>query len=181
MASENYTVIGVDECESCQPVAPRKMEVVNPDGSVTKIYQTGDVPLEFLTPCMGIGFMTISMYLDGIHTMGCASRVYSLFSNWEQLSCKPARYPNSTNACCVTNMTKCECVYPPTLTKGIHQICCLDIRYGIPCDPEVPFLVNLAGYTVFYKTFKFSGKCCASSAQLEQDFREYHTTTSGKN
>ena len=46
--------------------------------------------------------------------------MFLITSNWEQykqLTCKPARYPNSTNSCCTTNETRCECFWPPTFFK----------------------------------------------------------------
>ena len=79
--------------------------------------QTGDTPLEFVYPFFGLGCFSLGIYLESYHTCGCASRAMFLTSNWEQLTCKPARYPNSTNSCCTTNETKCECFWPPTFFK----------------------------------------------------------------
>ena len=97
------------------------------------IAQTGDVPLDYLYPYCGFGFLMLSIYLETPHFLGCSSRTYFCCSNWEQLTCKVARHPNSTNACCVTNMTKCECVWPPVFVKVSyivqHDTCMIRVYY----------------------------------------------------
>jgi len=139
----------------------------------------GDTPIEYVYPILGFGIFSFGIYTEFPHCLGCVSRTYFGTSNWEQMTCKPARYPNSTNACCVTNRTNCECVWPPTFFKFIDQVLFLDIRIGIPCDDDAPMLWNLFGYTLCYKNFRWVGKCGQSYKQLEDEFIAVNGGTPG--
>eukprot|EP01035_Chromulina_nebulosa_P024791 gene24791-32285_t len=133
----------------------------------TRPLQTGDIPLDFVYPILGLCCFSVGIYTEGFHICGCASRRMCLTSNCEQLTCKPARYPNSTNSCCTTHECRSECFWPPTFYKVVDQFFCLDTRLGIPCDDDVPFLINVLGFTLFYKNLDFVGEWCLSFKDLK--------------
>jgi hypothetical protein len=74
------------------------------------IFFVGDIPHEFLYPFLGCGIIALHGYFEMPHCLGTSSQSTCLCSLYEQMTCKIARVPNSHDACCVTNMTRCECV-----------------------------------------------------------------------
>eukprot|EP01036_Dinobryon_divergens_P029274 gene29275-38344_t len=55
----------------------------------------------------------------------------------------------------------------PMSAEVVDQFFCLDTRLGIPCDDDVPFLINVLGFTLFYKNLDFVGEWCLSFKDLK--------------
>ena len=134
-----------------KPVAPEFQEEIQID-------------VKELVPFAGTCCALVSCFADWPECLGCDVEAALCCIEIETVCCKTSKNPNT---CCVCNENSCRCVYPSTIAKGMAQVFCLDARFALPCDKDVPNVVGCCFFT-----------CCLDCG-LQCKFMEKIGTMSG--
>jgi len=117
--------------------------------ATVKTSDDGIINASELMPCMAAGCCITSYYFEYPNCMGAKIIQETCCINSTVTCCKPSSHPDK---CCVIYEGACKCLMPQTCIKAENQLCCIDIRVGLPCDDtELPCLCTIAGLTIMYK------------------------------
>ena len=89
--------------------------------------------------------------------------------------CHEIKEPNGCqckNLCCfLCGNGHCQCGFDSYCCKNIGQILCCDLRCAIPCDEDVPCMLNVIGITLMYRCVN-TLYCCGRIQQAEDAYNE---------
>ena len=125
--------------------------------------QNSDSELNNLTPIYGACCVFYSCYTKWPQCIGCTQATTCLCVKSKGICCKPPT--NDPKTCCICSDTSCSLIYPTTCVKAQVQEFCIEGRCAVPCDEDVPCIVNILGLTCFYKN-KFKIACCQNFGSL---------------
>ena len=104
-----------------------------------------------MCPCMGCCCVAFSLYPVFPDCIGCYSKgVACACIEVEQLCCKVSKSPGVHCKVCNGEL---EIVDPVTCCKLTQTTCCIDQRFAIPTDAEVPCTMAVAGF-ICVRSFK---------------------------
>ncbi len=130
--------------------------------------ETGKVDILGLTPVCGLCCNIGSCYTDWPECCGMSCGGELLCGDCDFSCCKRGL---SGRECCSCFKGQCACVSPQVCIKSQQQICCIDMRASLPCEPEeVPCILNVCFINFCYKWGCNCG-CCASIEDLEKKYQ----------
>lgn len=80
-------------------------QIIVVERNTTPKYATGDVPVEFLVPCLGLYCCTTNCYIEQPHCIGYASRCDLLCISCKGMACKLSR---EEGVCCACQRGTCD-------------------------------------------------------------------------
>lgn len=124
------------------------MATIKP-AEIEKPLDTDVASVQHLVPIIAICCCFASLYCKFPECIGCTVAQTCCCCEQKGISCKPAT--NDKRMCCICSDCSINCIYPTTCMKGQQQQCCFDGRFALPCDADVPCVINLCGITLCYK------------------------------
>lgn len=103
-----------------------------------------EVPVADIMPCFAFCCCMQSCYCKTPNCWGCYVNETFLCLEAEFQGCKPSDEQGKENKeCCVLLSGQCKCVEVTTCCKAVNNCCCLDCRFALPCDKDVPAVCGL--------------------------------------
>ena len=96
---------------------------------------------------------------------GCSSEFRVLCFQSKAIGCKPVH--GNDDLCCICQEGSCNCVPIRTCCKGKQQCFCLDTRFALPCDEDIPCMFTILGLTLCFK-YACTPKCCVKISDLDE-------------
>ncbi len=121
--------------------------------------KTGTVDVNDLIPCCGVGCFMTSLYTEWPDMIGCAGKNTCICMSAEFIGCKFANEPDRWWLC---SQGSSWLESPKVCCTERAQICCLDVRGSLPCTDEVPCMLTICFFTVFYYYFVVDEMLCPS-------------------
>jgi hypothetical protein len=94
-----------------------------------------------------------SLYTKCPECIGCYSKrvlccIESEFIAYKPMCCN--KELEKKNLCCILLSGQCSMVHLKTCCKGESQMCCIDSRFAMPCDEEVPCMFTMLPFCLVY-------------------------------
>ncbi|CAD7968633.1 unnamed protein product [Amoebophrya sp. A120] len=123
------------------------------------------VKTEDLVPCNGSICAITSLYCAFPACIGCQADGTLLFIQQRQACCKPLDCKDENKRFCAVVEQQRYWKIPQEILECKNQCFCLDSRCAIPCNDEVPCLLNSCGLNCM-ADFKPACGCCKKIGDL---------------
>jgi hypothetical protein len=130
------------------------------------LQEDGVTQLDDLIPVCGGCCIITSLYTLYPECVGSYGAVTFTCFEWNYKACKISTRPEDL---CICISGECMIIRPTTCLKGVTQCFCLDNRCAMPCDDDVPCIVNFLGLNCLY-TYACACKCCTRIGEIKSGF-----------
>ena len=135
------------------------------DGSTMSTRNAYEKPvLKDQTPIGGCCCSMTSLYMKWPECIGCHQEFELCCLELKAIGCKPI-YSNPL-ICCICVDGSFNVVPPKVCIKGTNQCFCCDNRCALPCDSDLPCILNCWGLNLTYNVACVI-KCCATIGDIE--------------